>query len=142
MKFGNRVVFRKSDRYIVGQFISSEAAQDRVLVQAHSKELIMMGWPKEFGGSLKSLPACYLTGLLLGKRVIEKFGKQEAILDLGILRNIPKSRISAFAKGVIKAGILLRYGADLPEDTRIQGGHMKKEMTSILNKVSKSIEHE
>lgn len=144
LKGGNyRIIFRKSNRYVRGQFVESRAAQDFVLRQAESRELIKLGWPKDFLGSMKSLPACYLTGLLLGKRIMDKYGKQALALDIGLIRNKAMSRIYAFAKGVIDSGIDLKVSKDvLPSEERIKGRHIKKDIAGFLDKVSKAVENE
>jgi len=79
-----RIVVRKTNRYVLAQYVKSKEAQDYVLTLASSKELLDYGWPEERRGSLKSIPASYFTGLLLGKKIkkIEK-KKAEAILDIG-----------------------------------------------------------
>ena len=64
-----RVVVRKSNSYITIQFVEASIAQDKVVASASSKELLALGWPKEKKGSLKSLLASYLTGLLLAKKL-------------------------------------------------------------------------
>lgn len=138
-----RFVFRKTNKYIAGQFVESKAAQDRVLLQANSKELLELGWPKELAGSLKSLAACYLTGLLLGKRVKERYGEQEGILDIGLIRNKAKSRIYAFVKGVADSGADIRFKENmLPSEERVRGEHMKKGVDGFLSKIVKNIENE
>ncbi len=138
-----RIVFRKTNSYVLGQMVESISAQDKVLVQAHSRELLRLGWDAAFAGSLKSLPACYLTGLLLGKRIKEKYGEQEVVLDIGLLRNKPKSRIYAFVKGIVDVKIPLKVHEDIfPLEERIKGSHMKKDVASLLHKISKNIEAE
>ena len=62
-----RVVFRKTNRYIIAQYIISKEAKDSISIGINSKILLNYGWPKEKMGSLKSLPASYLTGYLMGK---------------------------------------------------------------------------
>ena len=52
-----RIVFRKSNRYIIAQYVTSNEAQDRVVVGITSKILLKYGWPEDMKGSLKSLPA-------------------------------------------------------------------------------------
>ena len=48
-------------------------------------------------GSLKSLPASYLTGLFFGKKIIgEKL--ETPVIDIGMMRNVNKSRVFAFKK--------------------------------------------
>jgi large subunit ribosomal protein L18 len=98
-----RLVVRKSNRYIVGQLVTSEAAQDKVLLVVSSKELLAKGWPKDKAGSLKGLAAAYLTGKLFAQKA-SKLSK-EAILDMGMYINASKSRIYAFVKGTIDGGL-------------------------------------
>src|SRR3989338_66668 len=77
-----RLVVRKTNRYIIAQVVESSIAQDKVLFGVTSKDLLSKGWPKEKSGSLKSLPAAYLTGLMLGKMAKGKV--KETILDIGM----------------------------------------------------------
>ena len=72
-----RIVFRKTKRYIIGQYIKSEEAKDSVIIGLTSKELLKYGWPASLEGSLKSLPACYLAGFLLGKKILDKEEKTD-----------------------------------------------------------------
>ena len=67
-----RVVIRKSNKYISIQYVKSNGAKDKVVVGASSKELIKYGWPENLAGSLKSVPAAYITGYLTGKKIIKK----------------------------------------------------------------------
>ena len=97
-----RLVIRKSSRYITVQIVQTEIAQDKVIVGTTSKALLKKGWPKELSGSLKSKSAAYLTGLLLGK-MAKSVGP--LILDLGINRNIQKSRVYAVLKGALDSGL-------------------------------------
>ena len=98
-----RLIIRKTNRYVVVQVVISDVAQDKVVFGITSKSLLEKGWPKDKSGSLKSLPACYLTGLMLGKMAKSKVGN--AILDAGMNRNIQKSRIYAVLKGVVDSGL-------------------------------------
>ena len=140
-----RIVIRKTNRYIIVQYVTSEDAQDKVLYYVNSKELLDYGWPKEMQGSLKSIPACYLTGKLIAKRIKEKEGKKdiEAVLDIGLARNIPKSRIYAALKGVIDGGIGVPFKKEIfPEESRIKGAHLKKDFSKIFEKIKENIENE
>jgi ribosomal protein L18 len=47
--------------------------------------LLNYGWPKELSGSLKSITASYLTGLLIGKKIIKE-KLETPILDVGMMR--------------------------------------------------------
>jgi large subunit ribosomal protein L18 len=112
-----RVVFRKTNRYVIGQIVSSEVAQDKILFGVSSKDLLSHGWPKDSEGSLKNIQACYLTGYLLGKK---SKGIKKAIFDFGLQRNIHKGRIYAFLKGVIDSGLHVAHNKDaLPSNERI-----------------------
>jgi large subunit ribosomal protein L18 len=136
-----RIVFRKTAKYVIGQYVKSKEAKDEVIVGVESKHLLNYGWPEELAGSLKSLPACYLTGLLLGKRILAKDKNAEAILDLGLLRNIPKSRMYGFLKGVIDAGVKLKCAEEMfPDKDRITGKHLKNDIPKIFSKIQKSVE--
>lgn len=133
----DRVVFRKTNKYILGQIITSQEAIDKVVLSVKSKDLLDMGWPEKKSGSLKSLPASFLTGLLLGTKAKERKISQ-TILDIGLNRNIPKSRIYAFALGIIESGIKMPVGEKmLPEKERVNGGQieMTKEVANIKQKI-------
>jgi len=133
-----RIIFRKTNRYILGQYVTSKHAQDEVEIGITSKELIKFGWPGEMSGSLKSLPAAYLTGFLLGKKILDKEGT-EAILDLGLVRNVKKSRVYAFVKGVKDSGVEMPASEKVfPDESRIMGKHMKK--NPDFNKIKEKIE--
>ncbi|MEK6925685.1 MAG: 50S ribosomal protein L18 [Nanoarchaeota archaeon] len=121
-----RLVLRKTNKYLIAQYVESKEAQDKVLIGINSKELIKHGWPKERSGSLKSLPAAYLTGFLFGKK-IEKSKLKIPILDLGMARTVHGSRLYAFAKGVVDAGVKISHDSKVfPKDERIHGKHTKE----------------
>jgi large subunit ribosomal protein L18 len=137
----NRIIFRKTARYIIGQYVKSEEAEDYVILGLTSKELMKYGWPQSLQGSLKSIPASYLTGFLLGKKILDKEEKPEVIFDIGLLRSIPKSRIYSFLKGVIDSGIKVKYKEEMiPDENRIKGRHLKNSVPEIFNKIKETIE--
>lgn len=130
-----RLVVRKTNRYIIAQIVISEAAQDKVISGLTSHSLLSKGWPASASGSLKSLPAAYFTGLLLGKNAKSKI--KDAIFDLGMQRNISKSRLYAVLKGVVDAGISIPHSKEtLPSLEDIQRNIKLKE---IVTKLQKSI---
>jgi len=133
-----RVVFRKSNRYIIAQYVVSKEAQDNVALGVNSKDLIGFGWPKENQGSLKSIPAAYLTGFLMGKKIAEK-GLENPIIDFGMNRMLYKTKTYAFLKGVIDSGIKINAKEEVfPEQDRIQGKHMKNKIN--FNEIKSGIE--
>lgn len=124
-----RIVVRKTNRYIIAQYVKSKEAQDYVVAGANSKELLKHGWDKKNAGSLKSLTACYLTGLLLGKKIKKLEKNCKAITDIGLARNIRKSRIFAVLKGIIDSGIEIKHKKEIfPEEERIKGKHLKNKI--------------
>jgi large subunit ribosomal protein L18 len=106
-----RLVVRKTNRYILVQLVTSIQAQDTVVVSASSRELLLKGWPEEQRGSLKSLPAAYLTGMLVVKKSKNKIS--QAILDIGMQRNIHKSRLYAVLQGARDAGCTIAHTAEI-----------------------------
>jgi len=136
-----RIVFRKTNRHIIGQYIKSNAAQDSIVKGTDSKALLKYGWPKAAEGSLKSTPAAYLTGLLLGKMVIEKEGKTKAMFDIGLQKNAPRSRMYAFLKGVVDSGVNINCDpAVFPDEARLLGRHMKQNIP--VEKIKEKIKND
>ncbi len=130
-----RIIIRKTNQYIIVQAVHSEGAQDYIIKGRTSKDLLGKGWPAAKQGSLKSLPAAYLTGILLGKAIKDK--TTEAILDIGMNRNIQKSRIYAVLRGILEAGVEIPHSKDaLPTDKMLEANEGLRE---LLYKVRKNI---
>jgi large subunit ribosomal protein L18 len=130
-----RLVVRKSNRYMTAQIVKSELAQDKVIAGATSKILLSKGWPKEMSGSLKSLPAAYLLGLVIGKFAV-KAGIKKAILDIGMNRNIKNSRLYALLKGALDAGMEISCGKDvLPSMEIIKNTKIKELFDKIAAEI-------
>ncbi|MBI2044022.1 50S ribosomal protein L18 [Candidatus Pacearchaeota archaeon] len=135
-----RLVLRKTNRYIIGQYVTSKETQDKIEIGVNSKDLLAHGWPSEFQNSLKSIPASYLTGFLIGKKII-KSEMESPIADFGMMRAIQKSKIYSFVKGVIDAGVNIPHDPKVfPEEARIMGKNLKKDFTSFFNKIKSNIE--
>ncbi len=151
-----RIVFRKTNKYVIGQYVVSDETKDRVEIGVNSKQLLNYGWPEEFSGSLKSLPASYLTGLLLGKKISkdkrlsqaqsgssESQTKENPIVDLGMIRNIHKTKTFAFLKGLVDAGVNVKHKVEtLPEEDRIKGKNLKKDFSDVFEKIKSNVEKE
>ena len=132
-----RVVCRKTNKYIIAQYVTSKEAQDKVEISITSKNLLKHGWPEERRGSLKSLPAAYLTGYLIGKQISSK-KLETPIIDFGMIRNLHKTKIHAFLKGFVDAGIEMKHKPEtFPEERRIKGEHLKTKIPfdEIKNKI-------
>lgn len=111
------LVVRFSNKNVSSQFLRPTVKGDVVLSAAHSKELPKLGWH----GSPKSTPACYLLGMLAGKKAVEK-GVKDAVLYNGLVPFIRGARVAAFLKGVVEAGVEVPVGEEaFPTEDRLTG---------------------
>jgi large subunit ribosomal protein L18 len=126
-----RIIIRKSNKYILLGYVDSKSAQDAVKVSISSKDLLDYGWPAAKAGSLKSLGAAYLAGILFGKKISKL---PPAILDTGLIRSTKGSRIYAAANGIVDSGFKMPCSKEVyPEENRI-----KKDF-DFFDKVKKSV---
>ena len=88
-----RLVVRKSLQYISAQCIVFDPRGDKTIVSATSKELKKLGWKH----ACDTVPAAYLTGMLVGKRCLKK-GIREVVLDIGLASSTRGARVYALAK--------------------------------------------
>jgi large subunit ribosomal protein L18 len=116
-----RFIFRPTLSNAIAQFAKAELPGDRILISAVSKELKRdFGWKAPCG----NLPAAYLTGLLAGVKA-KKAGIEKAILDVGVTKPIPGSRVYAGLKGALDAGVNIPHDSEvLPDEKRIKGEHI------------------
>ncbi len=136
-----RLVFRKTNKYLIAQYIISKEAQDKVEIGLTSKKLKEFGWPETFEGSLKSIAAAYLTGLLIGKEIIKK-KLETPIIDFGMMRVLDKNKGYAFLRGVGDAGIKIKYNEkQFPEEERITGKNMKEDFSNKFKEIKSNIEN-
>ncbi len=137
-----RIVFRKTNKFVIAQYVTSDETKDKVEIGVNSKQLMNFGWPEDFKGSLKSLPASYLTGFLIGKKILKE-KKDAPIIDLGMIRTVHKTKIFAFVKGVVDAGVELKADEKaFPEEDRIKGKNLKKDFTAMFDKIKSNIDKE
>ena len=137
-----RVVFRKTNKYVISQYVTSKEAQDKIEFGVNSKDLIKYGWPKEFKGSLKSIPASYLVGFLIGKKIIKQ-KLENPIVDLGMLRILYKTKVYGFLKGLKDSGIEIKCEDKMfPEEDRIKGKNLKKDFSKTFEEIKSKIEKE
>lgn len=112
------VTVNVSDKNVSAQLIRPDLPGDKVLASAHSNELLSYGWK----GSRKNIPSCYLVGLLLGKKCLQKKFTR-AILYIG--KRHFTTKIAACLKGLSEAGLEMPFSENiLPSDRRIQGNHI------------------
>jgi len=109
---------RISNENVLVQVLKASKKGDQVLVSAHSRELIKHGWE----GSRKNMPACYLTGLLAGRRALARDVK-ECVLYTGNRMFAP--RVASCVKGIIDAGLSIPVDKEtLPVEDRLTGKHI------------------
>ncbi len=130
-----RLVVRKTNKRIIAQVVEYHPEGDRTLLMVTSDQLKNFGWD----GSYKSLPASYLTGLLLGVKAIKK-GITEAVLDIGLNISTKGGKIYAVAKGFNDAGVHIKIGKDiLPDESRISGEHIQNYLNQPVVEKFKSV---
>ena len=114
------LVVRVSNKNVSAQFVKATVKGDVVLSASNSKELAKAGWR----GSSKSTPACYLLGLIAGKKALSA-GVKEAVAYNGIVPFIRGSRIAALLKGVVDSGVAVPVGEEaFPDEERMSGKHI------------------
>ena len=119
---------RVSSKNVTAQFIKPRTEGDEVVSSAHSRNLKKLGWK----GSSKSVPACYLLGLLAGKRAKEQ-GIEKAYLYNGLSSFVSGSRVSALVKGVKDAGVEVPMSDEVaPSEDRITGKATAEYAKSLL----------
>ncbi|SRR3989338_4271710 len=125
-----RLVVRITNQKVLAQLAQFMPTGDKILLTVDSFALKKLGWTY----SCKNLPAAYLTGLLFGKKAVEK-GYTKAILDTGLRSPLHKGRVYAFLKGVLDAGVDMPHGSEeiFPEEGRMKGEHIKQYAAKIKN---------
>ena len=132
-----RIVIRKTNKYILLQLIESKQAQDKIVVTTNSKELLKKGLDENYAGSLKSIPAAYITGILMANKLDKK---NEYIIDWGMAIEKKHGKICAAIKGLIDGGANVRASEKIfPSEERLNGEHLKKQAKEALNKLKEKI---
>lgn len=126
-----RLVIRKSLNNILLQIVEYSPDGDKVLISTHSNQLKKFNW--KFHRS--NMPSAYLTGLLCGMKAKSKKIK-EAVLDIGLSKNVKKTAIYAALKGVIDAGLKVPASEEVfPSEDRISGKHISDYKKNDIQKV-------
>lgn len=127
-----RVVVRRTNKYFILQAVESYEAQDKVVVTVSSKDLLKFGWDAKKAGSLKSIPAGYLAGILMAKKL--KDNKSKFIVDLGMTRTIAGNRVFAVVAGLVEGGLDVAHSDSVfPSEERLMGEH--NELKGMIEKV-------
>lgn len=117
-----RLVIRKSLKSINAQIVNYDGKGDKVIAAVNSTELKKIGW----SFNCKNTPSAYLVGLIIAKKAREK-GVKEAILDIGLNKSVPGSKVYAVLKGAIDNGLSIPHSKEiLPDEKRISGKHIEE----------------
>lgn len=128
-----RIVVRRTNKYFIIQAVESNEAQDKIITTITSKNLLKNGWDTKMQGSLKSIPAGYLTGILMAKKLN---GKGKYIMDLGMGRTIKGSRLFAVVKGLIDGGLDIPANKVVfPSEERLNGEHINNNLKDMIVKI-------
>lgn len=128
-----RIVIRLSNKYFIVQAVESHESQDKVLLTVNSRDLLKEGWDKKFGGSLKSIPAGYLTGILFANKVDKS---KKYIADLGLAKTIYGNRLFSVLAGIVQGGVDINVNEEVfPPQERLNGEHLKEEVKKNVEKV-------
>jgi len=131
-----RIVIRNSIKNTQVQFVGYYEKGDKILVSALSNELVKKyNW--KF--STASTPAAYLTGLIAGKKAVDK-GIKEGVLDIGRYVPVTGSKVFAALKGVLDSGVECPHMDEkIPIEDRLLGKHLTKEIMPAVNDIKGEI---
>ncbi|MBC7128762.1 MAG: 50S ribosomal protein L18 [Thermoplasmatales archaeon] len=133
-----RIIVRKSNKNIRIQFALYDEKGDRIVVSALGSELKKYGWNHSFSNA----PAAYLTGIMAGRRAIEK-GISEGVLDIGLQYPSRGGNLFSALKGLLDAGVEIPHSEEiLPSEERIYGSHIDEKMIETVKEIKKKIEEE
>ncbi|MBI4015045.1 MAG: 50S ribosomal protein L18 [Candidatus Aenigmarchaeota archaeon] len=116
----NRIVVRKSNNRMLIQIVEFAADGDKTLASANSLELAKLGWKGHSG----NMPSAYLTGLLMGRKALQK-GIKSAVVDIGTQYSHASGVLYAAVKGAKDAGMEIPVSA-APDEERIKGAHIAR----------------
>ena len=121
-----RLVIRKTNKYMIAQYVVSDEAQDKIVLGVTSKDLLKVGLDAK--ANLKNISTSYLTGVLIGKQIKDK-KLETPIIDLGMARVLHKTKLFALIKGLQESGLEVPCDkANFPDEARIKGEHLKNKI--------------
>ncbi len=127
-----RIAVRKTDKRIIAQAIKYNRVGDETIANADSRELMKFG----FYGT-NNTPSAYLTGLLIGKRLLAK-GEKIAILDIGLRTPSHGNVLFGALKGISDSGISIKHNPQaIPKEDRINATELDKYAKTLGDKAEK-----
>ncbi|MGC8644763.1 MAG: 50S ribosomal protein L18 [Thermoplasmata archaeon] len=131
-----RAVIRRSLKHMRVDIAEYGESGDRIVTHGCTVELKKFGWKSPTGNTPSSYLAGYLTGLRARKKGVEK-----VVVDLGRQKVVKGSKLMACVKGMIDAGLEVPANEELfPDESRIQGKHLKTVGESEVERVKKVME--
>src|SRR5690606_453554 len=95
-----RLVVRRFSQHVIAQLISYAPQGDKVLLSVDSRQLTQHGWKVHN----ENIPEAYLTGLLLAQKA-KALKLSSIIVDDGLYKHIPGSRLYALIRGAVEGGL-------------------------------------
>ena len=127
---------RKTNTRVVAHIREYSPQGDITRLMISSEKLRDYGWR----GSFKNLPASYLTGYLFGKLAVSN-GFNKVVFDIGRYPSTKGSRLYAFLKGCVDAGLSIPHSStNFPSEERIVGRHIGGDVEKMFKKVMDNIE--
>ncbi len=130
----DRLVIRKSNKYITIQVVSFIPKGDKIIKSCTSQELVKLGW--KF--SCKNIPAAYLTGLLIASKMKSEKNK-ECIIDFGLHSPLKGyNKFYAVLKGAFEGKLSFPVDTKvLPTDDQVLGKTeaMQKAVADLKKKI-------
>jgi large subunit ribosomal protein L18 len=129
----NRLVIRKSNKYIMLQVVRYEPQGDNIIKICNSNELAKFGWKFSF----KNVQAAYLTGLLIAQKMKTEKNK-EVIVDFGLSTPLKGyNKLYSVVKGAIDGGLSIPVGEGIfPDEEKLAGkDDVKKSFEEIKKKL-------
>lgn len=129
-----RLVIRRSNKNVYTQIVEYQSVGDKVVLSANLNELKKMGW--DMGNNTAS---SYLTGILIGKKLIDK--KIDAVVtDFFGVESVKGSKIYALLKGVKDSGFDINVDEGMfPSEDRITGKHINDNVVKKVEELKKKI---
>lgn len=122
-----RLVVRRTNKHLIAQVVVARPQGDETVVGLDTRYLAKWGWK----GDENNTAAAYLLGLAVGYKARAR-GIEKAILDIGLHRPTPGSRVFAVLKGALDAGLEIPHSEDvLPDEERIKGEHIAEYARSL-----------
>jgi len=130
-----RMVVRKTNKYVVIQFVQPGERGDKTIAGVTSRELKKIGFPGKCNA-----PSAYLAGLWAAKKARKK-GVEEIVLDIGLHAATRGGIVFAALKGALDAGLKTSYSEEMiPSWERVRGTHLN--VSSLFEEARKKIVEE